>query len=843
MGKLSRPLKIPLDKGIHDKENTQDTPLGSLKYARNCEYRGLSQGLAVRKGRSDLNPIVLPEPCTGVVQFEQTIPGGVSEILASTNSGTFQGPTGSQTIFTPIDNDDFQTSPGRRIFGYYDNYQFISNGVDPVMVYNGESVRYAGIPNDNSNSLIVTGLAGEGNIEAKFGLHYTYRYWDSVNNVYSDPPINDGGRLLYVTLDPGSYESITLQGIPQNVPSGTEATHVILYSTQDERVPAAFYPIRWIALVPTGELAEVEVYQPRQWETSTADNILTGFKDPEGVADESIDSGADTFTYYQRGVPEHDVGEEYFDFAPPGSTNDWLLKVILWAPPHTGFKGVFAPATTNRLLIEYSINGGASYDYTLYDDTINGNLSRPRGERVEASSGDGLIGIDISQLRVRIRNIWIPDVSPYYTRNVGWQIWDLRATSAAQSDASLNFFTVPTGQERPAITGFNIGQFQPPPIRIFPTIYDGHLLGVSEINGLYLAYSRVDEPEHWSTNPTFSLFPYLIPFKEKEIDKIVGAERSGVYLVILANDSVWRIDKLPVITAPEGQSNTVFAEARLGARERVTDTVGCVGLRAYTRVQLSSEVDMVFFWSRIGPILTDGHRVWRAADHVRWDFLHEDLSETVVENDIDNRRLLVSLRTKDASTNDLLYAFHYDQGHLLKGDYGIRFKVTGPWDGYIQDMALVKLADTTHVVVGTSAETTGPEAGQLYVFGQQDIDSDTGLVPRFNWVSSNIGMQGKQTKYFDVVFSVQEAGETTLQYGDSVRTPDQPVDKSVIDINQDADDIEITWDNDAVTIRCRMEKEEVVIAGEGGQTVPFTTSDRVVNNMSLTIAPGSFVDE
>jgi len=241
--------------------------------------------------------------------------------------------------------------------------------------------------------------------------------------------------------------------------------------------------------------------------------------------------------------------------------------------------------------------------------------------------------------------------------------------------------------------------------------------------------------------------------------------------------------------------------------------------------------------------LTDGHRVWQAADHVDWSFLNDDLSGVVIENDTDRRRLIVSLRTKDALFNDILYSFHYDQGHILQGDFGIRFKVTGPWDGSIEDIAQIKLANQTHVIAGTSSDITGAEVGQVYMFDQGTIDSDTGLVPKFNWISNNIGLQGKQTTFFDLIFNVQEENPRTLVYGKSLVSPQDPVDKPVIDINEQADNIEIEWDDDEVTVMCRMEKGELVRAGEGKQKVKFTTIERTINNLSLSIAGGSFVDE
>lgn len=848
MAKLSQPLKIPLDQGIHNKENTQDTPIGSMKYARNAEYRGLSRGLSRRKGRTDLNATVLPEPLTGITHFEQTRPtNAVSEIIVTTDSKTFKGDTGLQTIFSEIDLDGLQKSSGKRTFTYYDNYQFISNGVDASIVWDGIKMRLTGIRHDTHITLEVEGIAGVANIIVEFGVFITYRYFDEVNNVYSDPPIDTGGKLLYATLPPGSYESITVTGFPLIPPAFTGATHLIIYVTSDEIIPSTFYPHRWIKLNPIDVVEEPtvgQVFQPTSFAISTRANTGRAFLFPERVADSSLTSGALTGTL--ASPPNPDSGMEFNGFAAPGTFGDWLLTIKIFLPrvwehggPSEKERSILG-TTTSRLLIEYSTNGGASYGFTLHDDTIDNFPVRTDELTIDVGSGEGLIGLDLSLLKIRITNEFI---SGTVSQLVEWSILDIRVISSDATLLGTNFFNLPNETEQPVINGFNIGQFQPPPKRVFPTIYDGHLLGVSDINGLFLAYCRVDEPEHWSTDPTIALFPYLIPFKEKEIDKLVGAERSGVYLVILANDSVWRIDKLPVITAPEGQSNTVFAEARLGSRERVTDTVGCVGFRAYSRVQLSSDVDMVFFWSRRGPILTDGHRVWQAADHVDWSFLNDDLSGVVIENDTDRRRLIVSLRTKDALFNDILYSFHYDQGHILQGDFGIRFKVTGPWDGSIEDIAQIKLANQTHVIAGTSSDITGAEVGQVYMFDQGTIDSDTGLVPKFNWISNNIGLQGKQTTFFDLVFNVQEDNPRTLTYGKSSVSPQDPVDKPVIDINEQADNIEIEWDDDEVTIMCRMEKGELVRAGEGKQKVEFTTTERTINNLSLSIAGGSFVDE
>ncbi len=849
MAKLSQPLKIPLDQGIHNKENTQDTPIGSMKYARNAEYRGLSRGLSRRGGRADLNESVLSEPLSGITHFEQTRPtNSVSEIIVTTDSRTYKGDTGLQTIFTEIDLDRLQQSAGRRTFTYYDNYQFISNGVDPSIVWDGVKMRLTGIRHDTHSTLTVEGIAGVANIVVEFSVFITYRYFDEVNNVYSDPPIDTGGKLLFTTLPAGSYESITVKGFPLIPPAFTGATHLIVYVTSDEVIPSTFYPHRWIKLNSIDVIEETtlgQIFQPTSWEISSRAGTAEAFLFPERVADSSLTSGALTGTFITT-APDKNSGMEFTGFAASGTIGDWLLTVKIFLPTvwKSGEASVKERAilgtTISRLLIEYSTNGGASYTQTLHDDTIDNFPERDFPLTIDVGSGEGLIGIDLSLLKVRI-------INEYQSGSAGqlveWSILDIRVISSDASFLGTNFFNLPNETEQPIINGFNIGQFQPPPTRVFPTIYDGHVLGVSDINGLFLAYCRVDEPEHWSTDPSVALFPYLIPFKEKEIDKLVGAERSGVYLVILANDSVWRIDKLPVITAPEGQSSTVFAEARLGSRERVTDTLGCVGVRAYARVQLSSDVDMVFFWSRRGPILTDGHRVWQAADHVDWSFLNDDLSGVVIENDTDRRRLIVSLRTKDALFNDILYAFHYDQGHILQGDFGIRFKVTGPWDGSIEDMAQIKLANQTHVIAGTSSDIAGAEAGQVYMFDQATTDSDTGLVPKFNWISNNIGLQGKQTTFFDIVFNVQEDNPRTLTYGKSVVSPKDPVDKPVIDINEKADNIEIEWDDDEVTIMCRMEKGELVKAGEGKQKVEFITTERTINNLSLSIAGGPFVDE
>ena len=64
------PVRIGLDQGLHTRENSLDVPDGALVYARNAEYRGLSKGLARRRGRADLNSVVLTStPSRGLTQI------------------------------------------------------------------------------------------------------------------------------------------------------------------------------------------------------------------------------------------------------------------------------------------------------------------------------------------------------------------------------------------------------------------------------------------------------------------------------------------------------------------------------------------------------------------------------------------------------------------------------------------------------------------------------------------------------------------------------------------------------------------------------------------------------
>jgi len=453
--------------------------------------------------------------------------------------------------------------------------------------------------------------------------------------------------------------------LPTITPVGTEADRVILYMTLDELNPTTFYPVKSVALNIDPTTIGDTVLQPTA--AAITSGVTFGFTQTDNATDESLDSVSTSGRPDAAPGGKNTISTDWTAF-PSGTVDSWILQVrysinfggddiILLEKAGVDRDGVFT------IKIEFSTNS-FSTDTDLLNQTYtvltDGDTAQTTLTATILAINPNVVGVRASITRVSGTEFLGPLVN----------IHDIRLLLQASGDGSIIVAGFPLGTESPIVNAANIGQFQPPPKRMFHNIiFEGHALARSDTNGLFLAYSRTDEPEHWSTNSKKSAFPYLIPFKEREADDLVGADKVANQLIVFATDSVWRINHLPVLSDPSGSLAELFLEARSTVKRRITDTVGCVGVRAYSRMQISSEEDFVFFWSLLGPMMTDGFRVWRAADHVDWSWLHPDQTKCIVTNFTSNQRLEVELRDcipYSSWVNIQSYRFNRIEGSWIK---------------------------------------------------------------------------------------------------------------------------------------------------------------------------------
>jgi len=257
-------------------------------------------------------------------------------------------------------------------------------------------------------------------------------------------------------------------------------------------------------------------------------------------------------------------------------------------------------------------------------------------------------------------------------------------------------------------------------------------------------------------------------------------------------------------------------------------------------MQLSSDEDFIFFWSLLGPMMTDGFRVWRVADHVDWSWLDPDQTKCIVTNFTSTQRIEVELRSNSATVNDVAYIFHYDPENLMRQRDGIRLKVLGPHPRKLADTTEVKYSDKTKALLAVDSQTSDGSSYRLYAGA---AGTDAIGAADFNWATGRIGKKGFETYFDKLIVNVDETGTRTRAIGDSTDTPDIPLDKDPLNIDASGQSLEIEWNDDVVTHRVMQEGESEQDANMGNETVTFTTTNRIINSATLIFDDGQEIKD
>jgi len=188
-------LQIPLTLGLWTKPAANEIPKGALVHAKDSLYKAGASGLRKREVHLDLDATAIASTAHGITQF-QTTTGITDKLVIHAGGNIYTANTSIDPTF--VVDDTNLTDAGPTTFVQYNDRLYITNGVANPRVMDGDGSvdRSVGIPSDSGLSLTVTGTTGTVFTVAN-AVHFTYRYFDSVNNVLSDVPVADNGDLLF----------------------------------------------------------------------------------------------------------------------------------------------------------------------------------------------------------------------------------------------------------------------------------------------------------------------------------------------------------------------------------------------------------------------------------------------------------------------------------------------------------------------------------------------------------------------------------------------------------------------------------------------------------------------
>lgn len=879
--------------------DVNSAPIGSLSWAAETEYRGVSGTLCRRHGIKQVadtelpSDSVTPDYLVGMALYDpvQTSftdqEGGTElpEALTFSRDGVVKawyinGPNifqkGSAFLDSmPVTNRKQFTSL------FYKERLYISNGdIQPRVYYGGapgaaNDTDLAGIPAPTIQPGVSakgkTTTAGQQAFQLAPGqsIYVSYRWRNSVTERYSNLANDGNGELLYGTIknDDGTlnlyFDSIEVSW-PDTLtpPSDTRVDSMQIFATRPTSAssPDVFYLVGLVSGLTPGSPPPEAVktvflettVDPTTGPGTTGDGAGWDVNDPSLLGDNDLG------TTGLAGFIFGDVSESQTPAQLDGvihtpalveERDDWQITIdwyYLWITL-TGFSH---KAIEVRYCIDYpTASWQVADDFTYNLDAQSASLQTVITPTFASPTSSDKIAVQFRLLPSD--NAGDTNAQTF----VGVQEVSLRGGIGATEGFTWSLGAPPIGNESDFINANNVDDWGLPPKRIFPTTYEEHALGVDDDIGNLLVYSKTGEAEGWPIHNDLTAFPYRIPFEEKEGGRIVGAEKTSVGLVVFSTDSVWIINHLPVVNDPEGRTPAVFAEARATSKFRISNTVGCVSENAYCTVQLTHDRDMVFFWSKNGPMLTDGNRVWPAADHVDWRrWLNTQQQTASVVNDTKNKRILVTIRSKHTAllfnqsggpvnasnqdtTNDMVFVFHYNWPHLLTMWGSPRLKVTGPWKQRFSDMVEIRdVNDEKYVLAASGTLSSGDASFEDNISGlvfrlDDSTDTDTwsaevatpgtsdGSIP-YRFITNPIAIPGKQVFYDQYVYLMNGWPSEIMK--------DKPMG---VGTYQDEDGIAV-YQTDPYDVSSRA--GSVILGIDWGQTVSYTQVDTGLYKPSIS---------
>lgn len=225
-------------------------------------------------------------------------------------------------------------------------------------------------------------------------------------------------------------------------------------------------------------------------------------------------------------------------------------------------------------------------------------------------------------------------------------------------------------------------------------------------------YSQADSPE------TFSPV-YFFREENARGEPVTAMGVANDRLIVFTLNSIFRHDTLPRVTDPGFGLTTA-------SRQEVTRDHGCIAKRTVVNYGIGEPNNRLFYLSTRGPFSTDGYTTQPLSRDLDWaanrmNFAYASKAVAVNYPKLFQIRLYVP--SKDSTTNDVYWVYHYHPSHIKEGGLG---KWTGPCDARVDSGAVVyNPALETALYVSDTNST-----GNVYL-------DDVGLTDAQNYAGSN----------------------------------------------------------------------------------------------------------
>lgn len=263
-------------------------------------------------------------------------------------------------------------------------------------------------------------------------------------------------------------------------------------------------------------------------------------------------------------------------------------------------------------------------------------------------------------------------------------------------------------------------------ITVNGTVPTGNIVAMFE-NSLIIAgvsaypqdvyYSQPDNPEQFSP---------IYFFREENArgEPVTAMGVANDRLIVFTLNSIFRHDTLPRVTDP-GFGLSV------ASRQEVTRDHGCLAKRSVVNYGIGEPNNKLFYLSNRGPFSTDGYSTIPLARDLDWSSAKVNFAQVsgaVAVNYPKLFQIRLYLPSRNSTTNDIFWVYHYHPSHIKEGGIG---KWTGPCDARCNSAAVVYNASAEPTLFITDTNTSG--AVYLDDNGFIDAQNNAGSSGEINW--------------------------------------------------------------------------------------------------------------